>query len=157
MVLMRTFALLLASLALGCASSSGVSSLHDGTAPGSPFQLVGAGIPDQGRRMPPALGSEFMVDFLVVLSNVSDGELYLDNVSVSSIGDRTVPYSFNPVRTQIDRMIEEDEDIDVEFVLRMTKIQRMQAGKALPIRIVANLRDGTGYAWSVEIPSWNLP
>ena len=156
---MRGLLLLLASLPLaGCGSSAGVSSFHDGTAPGSPWQLVGAGIPARGaERMPPAMANEFSVDFLVLLSNVSDGELYLDGVSIASVAGQTTAYTFSPLRKKVDRMIEEDEDIEVEFVIRINKIGQKQPGRGLPVRVVAHMRDGTGYVWNVEVPSWNLP
>lgn len=157
---MRRLAILLLPLALaGCASSGAVSTLHDGMAPGSPFQLVGAGIPEKGGgRTPSPMSNEFRVDFIVLLSNVSDGEQYLESVSVSPVGGQTMVYEFNPVHTRVGRMIDEDEDLELEFVLWMRRLDlRPAPGRALPVRVAAHLRDGSGYVWTVEVPSWNLP
>jgi len=140
---------------LGC-SSSGAGMIQDTIegGPGQPIEVQISTKPGASRPVFDSFGQPSSNLFLVEVSNNSDADVVVDQISIIQPDSPNAAYQMNPVTRRFKELIEPAKDHTFELPTdgRQVRILERNEPSRIVVRVMVGLQSGERYVYDFEVP-----
>jgi len=140
---------------LGC-SSSDAGMIHDTIegGPGQPIEVQISTKPGAARPVFDSFGQPSTTLFLVEVSNNSDADVVVDQVSIVQPDSPNAAYQMNPVTRRYKELIAPAKDHTFELPAdgRQVRVLERSEPSRIVVRVIVRLQSGEGYVYDFEVP-----